>query len=61
LEALKDIKGPINEYVAMEGPRMTIRSEFHRFLTSFVNEQGESVYGERIKAMCEGTFISIII
>ena len=54
LEALKDIKGPINEYVALAGPRLTIKQEFHRFLTSYVNEHGESVYGERIKVMCEG-------
>jgi DNA replication licensing factor MCM2 len=38
----------------MDGPRQTIKQEFHRFLTSYVSEHGESVYGERIKAMCEG-------
>ena len=54
LEALKDIKGPIDEYVSMPGPRERIKQEFHRFLTSYVNDNGESVYGERIKAMCEG-------
>ncbi len=52
--ALKDIKGPIDEYVSMKGPRHVIKQEFHRFLTSYVCESGESVYGERIKAMCEG-------
>ncbi|TPX64282.1 hypothetical protein SpCBS45565_g06016 [Spizellomyces sp. 'palustris'] len=48
-----DVRGPLNEWVVMEGPRQTIKREFHHFLTSFVNENGESVYGERIKAMCE--------
>jgi DNA replication licensing factor MCM2 len=56
LEALKDIKGPIDEYVSMPAPRERIKQEFHRFLTSYVNENGESVYGERIKAMCEGNY-----
>ena len=37
----------------MEAPRKAIFHEFHRFLTSFVNEKGESIYGERIKRMCE--------
>ncbi|KAI9104717.1 MCM2/3/5 family-domain-containing protein [Phlyctochytrium arcticum] len=48
-----DVRGPLNEWILMEGPRQTIRREFHHFLTSFVNDNGESVYGERIKAMCE--------
>jgi DNA replication licensing factor MCM2 len=37
----------------MEAPRKTIMNEFHRFLTSYVNENGHSVYGERIKLLCE--------
>ncbi len=53
-EALRDVKGPLSEYVLLEAPQRSIKNEFHRFLTSFVNEQGASVYGDRIKAMCEG-------
>lgn len=52
-EELGDVKGQLSDYVTMEAPRQTIRNEFHRFLTSFVNEHGVSVYGERIKGMCE--------
>ncbi|KAH9248693.1 hypothetical protein BASA81_013627 [Batrachochytrium salamandrivorans] len=51
-ESLMATKGPLNEFVAMEGPRRTIKKEFHSFLTSYVNDKGESVYGERVKAMC---------
>ncbi|KAJ3172040.1 MCM DNA helicase complex subunit [Geranomyces variabilis] len=50
---IADVRGPLNEWVTLEGPRQTIKREFHHFLTSYVNEHGESVYGERIKAMCE--------
>ena len=52
-----DVRGPLNEYVVMEGPRQTIRNDFYHFLTSFVDENGDSVYGARIKAMCEGNII----
>ena len=52
-DALRDVKGPLGEYVLMEAPARSIRNEFHRFLTSFVNEHGSSVYGDKIKAMCE--------
>ncbi|KAJ8324432.1 MCM DNA helicase complex subunit [Batrachochytrium dendrobatidis] len=51
-ESLMATKGPLSEFVAMEGPRRTIKKEFHSFLTSYVNDKGESVYGERVKAMC---------
>jgi DNA replication licensing factor MCM2 len=47
------VKGPLADYVLMDAPSKTIRNEFRRFLTSFVNENGISVYGERIKTMCE--------
>ena len=58
---MKDIKGPIDEYVSRTGPRERIKQEFHRFLTSYVNEHGESVYGERIKTMCEGKIQKYLI
>ncbi len=54
LEALVDIKGTIADYVTLEGPQKAIKREFQRFLTCHVNEAGESVYGDRIKALCEG-------
>ena len=53
-EALRDVKGSLSEYVLMEATSRTIRNEFHRLLVSFVDENGVAVYGERIKAMCEG-------
>lgn len=49
-----DVRGTLNEYVVMEGPRQSIRRDFQHFLTSFLDANGESVYGERIKSMCEG-------
>ncbi|RKO92165.1 MCM2/3/5 family-domain-containing protein [Blyttiomyces helicus] len=50
---IQDVRGPLNEWVTLEGPRQSIKREFHHFLTSFVDDNGESVYGERIKTMCE--------
>ena len=52
-DELADVRGPLSDYVLMEAPSRTIRNEFHRFLTSFVSENGESVYGERIRQMCQ--------
>ncbi|KAJ3095704.1 MCM DNA helicase complex subunit, partial [Phlyctochytrium planicorne] len=52
-EALAEIKGNYAEYVNMEGPRQAIRREFTHFLTQFVTDSGESVYGQRIMEMCE--------
>jgi len=37
----------------MEGPRQAIKREFHDFLTTYINEKGESVYGQKMKEMCE--------
>ncbi|KAJ1566043.1 MCM DNA helicase complex subunit [Nowakowskiella sp. JEL0078] len=53
-EMLRDIRGPLNEWLALDGPRATIKREFQNFLTSYTDEKGHSVYGERIRAMCEG-------
>jgi DNA replication licensing factor MCM2 len=60
-EELGDVKGQLSDYVLMEAPSRTIRNEFHRFLTSFINANGISVYGERIKQMCEGESQSLEI
>ena len=46
---------PLSEYVLMDGPRQALRKTFHEFLTQFVDSAGKSVYGERIKRMCECT------
>jgi DNA replication licensing factor MCM2 len=60
-DELGDVKGPLADYVLMEAPSKTIKNEFRRFLTSFVNENGISVYGERIKTMCEAESQSLEI
>ncbi|KAJ3265850.1 MCM DNA helicase complex subunit [Chytriomyces hyalinus] len=52
-DAIAEVRGPIADYVAMEGPRQAIKREFHQFLTSYVNDNGESVYGNKIVEMCE--------
>ncbi|KAJ3276612.1 MCM DNA helicase complex subunit [Terramyces sp. JEL0728] len=52
-EGLRDVKGSLSDYVTMEAPSKTIKNEFNRFLTSYANENGVSVYGERINKMCE--------
>ncbi|KAI9324162.1 MCM2/3/5 family-domain-containing protein [Zopfochytrium polystomum] len=53
MEGLAEVRGPFASYVTMEGPKQAIKREFTRFLTTFTNDLGESVYGNRIKAMCE--------
>lgn len=62
LESLKDIKGhSLEEWIVMEGPRQAIKREFHDFLTTFINEKGESVYGQKMKEMCEANGESLEI
>ncbi|KAI9208361.1 MCM2/3/5 family-domain-containing protein [Polychytrium aggregatum] len=52
IESIDEIKGPLAEWVSMDGTRQSIRRHFHQFLSSYV-EGGVCIYGERIKAMCE--------
>ncbi|WFD29921.1 DNA helicase [Malassezia sp. CBS 17886] len=54
LEQLGDVKAEsIASWVATENVRRTIMREFRNFLVTFVDEQGVSVYGQRIKALGE--------
>ena len=58
IENLEDMKGhSVREWVSMQAPRLEIKNRFKQFLRTFVNDQGHSVYREKIKQMCEGTMI----
>ncbi|KAJ2719462.1 MCM DNA helicase complex subunit [Coemansia sp. Benny D115] len=52
LDDLKDMKGrSVAAWVSEAGPRQTIAREFRRFLLSYVDDRGASVYGERIRQL----------
>ncbi|KAJ2385346.1 MCM DNA helicase complex subunit [Coemansia sp. RSA 2611] len=52
MEDLQDMKGrSVAAWVSESGPRQTIAREFRRFLLSYVDERGASVYGERIRRL----------
>ncbi|KAJ2673915.1 MCM DNA helicase complex subunit [Coemansia sp. RSA 1085] len=52
LDDLKDMKGrTVAAWVSEAGPRQTIAREFRRFLLSYVDDHGASVYGERIRQL----------
>ncbi|KAL2109865.1 hypothetical protein VUR80DRAFT_1911 [Thermomyces stellatus] len=54
LEALQDVKASsLTEWVAQPAVQRTIRREFKAFLTSYVDENGSSVYGNRIRTLGE--------
>ncbi|EPQ31754.1 uncharacterized protein PFL1_01086 [Pseudozyma flocculosa PF-1] len=54
LEQLGDVKtDSIASWVATENVRRTIIREFRNFLVTYVDEQGISVYGQRIKTLGE--------
>lgn len=54
LEQLSDVKAnSIKEWIESEPVRRTIMREFKGFLMTYVDEQGTSVYGQRIKALGE--------
>ena len=54
LEQLGDVKADsIASWVTTENVRRTIIREFRNFLVTYVDEQGVSVYGQRIKTLGE--------
>lgn len=54
LEALQDVKAAsLTDWVALPAVHRTIAREFKAFLTEYVDEQGTSVYGNRIKTLGE--------
>ena len=54
LEALQDVKAPsLTDWVALPAVHRTIAREFKAFLTEYVDENGTSVYGNRIKTLGE--------
>ena len=54
LEQLADIKtDSISEWIATENVRRTIVKEFKNFLVTYVDSEGVSVYGQRIKTLGE--------
>ncbi|KAJ3132381.1 MCM DNA helicase complex subunit [Physocladia obscura] len=58
---MANVRGPISDFVAMEGPRQAIKREFANFLTSFLDDNGTSVYGDQIVAMAEGNRESLMV
>ena len=55
IENLEDMKGhSVREWVSMTAPRLEIKNRFKQFLKTFVDEQGKSVYREKIQQMCQG-------
>ncbi|SPN99524.1 probable DNA replication licensing factor (nimQ) [Cephalotrichum gorgonifer] len=54
LEALQDAKASsLTEWVAQPAVQRTIRREFKNFLTTFIDDNGSSVYGKRIQTLGE--------
>lgn len=54
IENLEDRKGhPTKEWVSMLGPRTEISNRFRNFLRTYANGNGQYVYKERIRRMCE--------
>ena len=55
IENLEDMKGhSVREWVSLAAPRLEIKNRFKQFLKTFVDEQGKSVYREKIQQMCQG-------
>jgi DNA replication licensing factor MCM2 len=56
LEQLGDIKAKsIIEWIANERVRRSITKHFRLFLMTYVDDNGSSVYGQRIKNLGEST------
>eukprot|EP00794_Sanderia_malayensis_P005983 gene5983-6679_t len=62
IENLEDLKGhTVREWVSMAAPRLEIKNRFKQFLKTFVDEQGKSVYREKIQQMCQANKQSLVI
>jgi DNA replication licensing factor MCM2 len=54
LEALQDVKAAsLSDWIAMPAVHRTIAREFKSFLTEFIDDNGISVYGNRIRTLGE--------
>ena len=61
IENLEDMKGhSVREWVSLAAPRLEIKNRFKQFLKTFVDEQGHSLYREKIRQMCEGNGIILV-
>lgn len=61
IENLEDMKGhSVREWVCLQAPRLEIKNRFKQFLKTFVDDQGKSVYRDKIRSMCEGIINSSI-
>jgi DNA replication licensing factor MCM2 len=57
LEHLGDIKAAsIAEWVAFEQVKRSVQKHFRSFLMTYLDANGESVYGQRIKHLGEGRY-----
>lgn len=57
LEHLGDVKAAtIAEWVAIEPVRRAVMRHFRSFLMTYVDDNGQSVYGQRIKHLGESEF-----
>ena len=62
LEHLGDVKtGSIGEWIAIDQVRRAVQKHFRSFLMTYVDENGQSVYGQRIKALGESEFAEILL
>lgn len=61
LEQLSDIKAKsIVEWIATDLVRRSIIKHFRLFLTTYTDDRGDSVYGERIRALGESGFTCLL-
>jgi len=49
---LEDFQGPLRDWLAKEEVQIEVRRRFKDFITSFVDEMGETVYTKKISTMC---------
>ncbi|XP_065339105.1 DNA replication licensing factor Mcm2 [Cloeon dipterum] len=62
IENLEDTKGySTKEWVSMLGPSTEISNRFKNFLRNFVNDQGQFVFRERMRKMCESNMSSFVV
>jgi len=59
---LTDLKGKsMRDWISIESVRRTVGRQFERFLQSYLDDKGDSVYAARIKAMCQMNGESLLV
>jgi hypothetical protein len=54
---LQEKRGPLKEWIVLDGPRREVGSRFRRFLATFTGNSHHPIYKDKIQGMCLGILL----